>query len=112
MDDGGAGEAGEQGGVADLPGAVLLRGVQNGLAVEADELRGAGQQGDGHRVVFGEFLLGGEQARVTRAKRGCEVEQGAQIGAQRVLVMQGDAGGGFADGVAVGFEPCGVHAVE
>ncbi len=107
-----AGDAGEQGGIADLPCAVLLGLVQNGLAVEADNVRPLPQQADGQSMVAGEALFHLGQEWVVRGDAGGEVEQAAQIGPKIILETQSGAGAELGDALAIGEEPGGVDTVE
>ncbi len=110
--DGGVGGAGQGGGVADLPGEASVGLVEDGLAVEADEIGGFGEGGDGFDVALGE--AGGDvgEEGIGGGEAGGEVEQAAEIAAQGGVVGEGESGAEAADLGAVGFEPGGVHPVE
>ena len=103
---------GEQGGIADLPGFALVGGVQDGLAVEADNIGGATDQPDGDGMVLREPVFHVFEKQVVGGDRGGQRQQAAKIGAELVLVMQTGGGAEMGDGVAVRLQPGDVHAIQ
>ena len=53
-----------------------------------------------------------QQEGIIGGDGGGEVEQAAQVGAQRFLVLQHGGGAEMGDAFAVGFQPGDIHAVE
>ena len=114
--DGHAGAPGQFAGVADLPGPPPVRLVQDGLAVEADQVRlprpSAATARRPPRMALGQPRRRARQARSSGSSVGREVQDPPQVARAAGLVGQGQRRAERADPLAVGLQPGGIDAVQ
>ena len=107
-----AGPPGEFACVADLPGPPPVRLVQDGLAVEADEVRLPPERRHRADVILGQPRRGALQAPVVRVQSRRALQDAPQVRTQPFVVRQRQGRPEFADPFAVGFQPRRIDAIQ